>query len=232
MPGIIVDDVIDPTAQLQEYHPCAGIMYRRHHSISTCASHSMCTHDRHVVCLSVDPVCAGSCFRSSTLGCASSPSELAADFKSVSTQVASALSRHQQQEVALNSQMAGCQQQLAGWEGQLKELRDRLAAAEAAQQVGCYTRDSWAWPQWGWPAMKAVGETWPDRMPPMGFTQIHDCRRLQLRHIVQQVALVPPTSEAKDQGCGPVLCCRWLFRLLLPRQRRVMAGRCSRWRPK
>jgi len=175
------------------------------------------------------PLCAVSCFRSSTLGCASSPSELAADFKSVSTQVASALSRHQQQEVALNSQMAGCQQQLAGWEGQLKELRDRLAAAEAAQQVGCYTRDSWG----AWPALIGVGKTRPDRMALMGdsqcFTQVHHCRLVQ--HLVQ-AHVHKHVGEAKDQGRGPMLHCRWLFRLLLPKPRRVMAGRCSRWRPK
>lgn len=89
-------------------------------------------------------VCAGSCLKSGVLSSSgsSSRSDLASDFRAVSTHVASALSRHQQQAAALNSQLASyqatqqqLQQQLTANEAQMRELRDCLGAAEASKQV-------------------------------------------------------------------------------------------------
>lgn len=86
---------------------------------------------------------AGNSLKGGILGSSSSSrSDLATDFRALSTHVASALSRHQQQTASLNSQLTSCQatqqqlqQQLMANEAQMRELRDCLSAAEASKQT-------------------------------------------------------------------------------------------------
>jgi hypothetical protein len=70
------------------------------------------------------------------------PSELAADLRALSTQVASALSERRQQAAALRGQLARCQgaqaqlqQQLVASECEARELRESLSGADAAKQA-------------------------------------------------------------------------------------------------
>lgn len=84
---------------------------------------------------------ADSCVKGITLG-SCSRSDLAADLRGLSTHIASALARHQQQTACLSSQLCSCQaaqqarqQQLATAEAQVQELRDCLGAAEASRQT-------------------------------------------------------------------------------------------------